>query len=76
HSMKCVVRATRLTREVRAGHSERRFTMSASTNKAAYNVGGAIVGILLALLAIFGLIQTQGNQEQSQKYQSKISYDG
>ncbi|CAM2832988.1 MULTISPECIES: hypothetical protein [Dermacoccus] len=50
--------------------------MSASTNKAAYNVGGAIVGILLALLAIFGLIQTQGNQEQSQKYQSKISYDG
>ena len=50
--------------------------MSASTNKAAYNVGGAIVGILLALLAIFGLIQTQGNQEQAQKYQSKISYDG
>lgn len=49
--------------------------MSAATNKTAYNVGGAIVGVLLALFAIFGLIQSQ-NAEQAQKYQSKISYDG
>lgn len=45
-------------------------------NKAAYNVGGAVVGILLALAAIFGLIQSQSNQDQTQQYKSKISYDG
>lgn len=49
--------------------------MGASNNKALYNVGGAIVGILLAGLSIFGLVQSQ-EQSQPQKYQQNISYDG
>lgn len=49
--------------------------MSASTNKTAYNVGGAIVGFLLATLAIWGLVESQ-QPNQPQTYNAKISYDG
>lgn len=46
-----------------------------SKNKTLYNVGGGIIGILLAGLAIFGLVQSQSSNNPPQ-YQSKISYDG
>ena len=49
--------------------------MGDSGNKTMYNIGGGIVGILLAGLAIFGLVQSQGS-EQPQKYHANISYDG
>lgn len=49
--------------------------MGESSNKTMYNIGGGIVGILLAGLAIFGLISSQG-AAQPQKYHANISYDG
>ena len=49
--------------------------LGASTNKTMYNIIGAVVGFLLALFAIWGLVQSQ-NSSQPQQYQSKISYDG
>ncbi|MBD2760245.1 DUF2613 family protein [Yimella sp. cx-573] len=43
--------------------------------KAAYNIGGAVVGALLASVAIFGLVQQQGSATQPQKYNAQINYD-
>lgn len=55
--------------------------MSAVTNdsqaskKAAYNIGGAVIGALLASVAIFGLVQQQGSITQPQTYKAQINYD-
>ncbi|WP_157063410.1 hypothetical protein [Luteipulveratus mongoliensis] len=46
-----------------------------SGNKAAWNIGGAVVGILLAGLSILGLIQSQNSIKQPQTYNNVISYD-
>ncbi|BDZ58200.1 hypothetical protein [Barrientosiimonas endolithica] len=50
--------------------------MNESGNKTAWNIGGAVVGVLLALLAIFGLVQSQSSIKQPQNYSEVISYDG
>lgn len=49
--------------------------MNSSSKKLAYNVGGAIVGALLATVAIFGLINQQSSATQPQKYSQTINYD-
>lgn len=49
--------------------------MDTTNKKTAYNIGGAIVGVLLAGLSIFGLIHSQ-QSSQPQHYKSTISYDG
>lgn len=46
------------------------------SKKAAWNIGGAIAGILLAGLAVVGLIQSQSSIQQPQDYKGTISYDG
>ena len=43
--------------------------------KTMYNIGGGIIGVLLAGLAIFGLVQSQGSA-QPQQHPAKISYEG
>lgn len=43
--------------------------------KTAFNIGGAVIGILLALIAIFALVWAQGNIAQPQKYSAQINYD-
>lgn len=43
--------------------------------KVAWNVGGAVVGVLLAGLSIFGLIQSQSSIKQPQTYNNVVSYD-
>lgn len=50
--------------------------METSSNKTKYNVAGGVLGILLAALSIFGLVHSQSDAGQPQKYSSKISYDG
>ncbi|MDE9365984.1 hypothetical protein PZ938_10250 [Luteipulveratus sp. YIM 133132] len=49
--------------------------MGTSGNKTAWNIGGAVVGVLLAGLAIFGLVQSQNSIKQPQTYNNVISYD-
>lgn len=55
--------------------------MSATTNnndggkRAAWNIGGAIAGALLAAVAIFGLVQQQSSISQPQTYKAQINYD-
>lgn len=44
--------------------------------KAVWNIGGAIVGILLAGLSVIGLINSQNSVQQPQNYKNTISYDG
>ncbi|WP_156822538.1 hypothetical protein [Demetria terragena] len=44
-------------------------------SKVAWNAGGAIVGIVLAALAVFGLVQSQSSVQQKQTYSETISYD-
>lgn len=50
--------------------------MDETNKKLAYNIGGGVLGIILALLAVFALIAQQGSVTQPQKYSSNISYDG
>lgn len=49
--------------------------MDETNKKLAYNVGGAVIGVLLALIAVFALIAQQGSVTQPQKFNSTISYD-
>ncbi|NNG41183.1 hypothetical protein HJ588_18135 [Flexivirga sp. ID2601S] len=49
--------------------------MGEGNKKVAYNVGGAIVGALLAAVAIFGLIAQQGSITQPQKFSQNIDYN-
>ena len=45
------------------------------SKKIAYNVGGTVLGALLAALAIFGIVQVQNGAEQPQENQQIISYN-
>ncbi len=49
--------------------------MDTTNKKLAYNIGGGVLGVLLALLAIIGLVAQQGSITQPQKYSSNIKYD-
>lgn len=49
--------------------------MDATTKKLAYNIGGGLLGIVLALLVTVGLISQQNSVTQPQKYTSQIQYD-
>ncbi|MBO1766586.1 MULTISPECIES: hypothetical protein [Allobranchiibius] len=49
--------------------------MDATNKKLAYNIGGGLLGVILALLAIFGLVAQQNSVTQPQKYSPQISYD-
>ncbi len=44
--------------------------------KTAFNVGGVVVGALLASLSIFGIVQAQSSQEMPQQNSQVIKYDG
>lgn len=48
---------------------------SAAGKQAAYNIGGAVIGVVLALIAIFALVAQQGSVTQPQKYSAQINYD-
>lgn len=48
---------------------------SSGGKKTAYNIGGGIIGAILAAVAIFAMITQQGSQTQPQTYNAKISYD-
>lgn len=50
-------------------------TMDETNKKLAYNIGGGVIGVILALVAIFGLVAQQGSVTQPQKYSSNINYD-
>lgn len=43
--------------------------------KLLYNIGGAVVGAVLATVATFGLIAQQNSSTQPQKASSTISYN-
>ncbi len=49
--------------------------MGEGGKKAAFNIGGAIVGAVLAAVAVFGLVAQQNSASQPQKYSSTITYD-
>ncbi|WP_446663496.1 hypothetical protein [Flexivirga sp. B27] len=49
--------------------------MGASNMKLLYNIGGAVAGVVLATVAIFGLIAQQGSVTQPQKFSSTINYN-
>ena len=49
--------------------------MDPTNLKLAYNIGGGLLGVVLALLAIFGLVAQQNSVTQPQKYSSQINYD-
>lgn len=43
--------------------------------KMAFNIGGAVLGALLATVAVFGLVAQQNSVTQPQTYNSTITYD-
>lgn len=45
------------------------------TETSMWNVGGAIVGIVLGLLSILGIVTSQTSLKQDQTHSSVISYD-
>lgn len=49
--------------------------MNTGTKKVAYNVGGTVLGALLAALSIFGIVQYQSGQEMPQENQQVINYN-
>lgn len=49
---------------------------SEGTKKTAYNVGGTVVGALLAAVAIFIVVQTQSGQDVPQENTQLIEYNG
>ncbi len=49
--------------------------MSEGGKKAAFNVGGVVIGAVLAAVAVFGLVAQQSSASQPQKYSSTITYD-
>lgn len=49
--------------------------MNTSSKKAAYNVGGVVVGALLAALAIFGIVQVQSSADVPQENTQLIEYN-
>jgi len=49
--------------------------VNTGSKKVAYNVGGTILGGLLAALSIFGIVQYQNSQEMPQENQQIINYN-
>ena len=49
--------------------------MNTGTKKIAYNVGGTVIGAILAALAIFGIVASQNNQSMPQENQQVINYN-
>lgn len=49
--------------------------MNPGTKKVAYNVGGTVLGALLAALSIFGIVQYQSSVESPQENQQVINYN-
>ncbi|HIZ98053.1 MAG TPA: hypothetical protein H9805_05675 [Candidatus Janibacter merdipullorum] len=49
--------------------------MNTGTKKVAYNVGGTVLGALLAALSIFGIVQYQNGQDMPQENQQVINYN-
>lgn len=49
--------------------------MNEGSKKVAFNVGGAIIGAVLACVSVFGLIAQQNSVTQPQTYKSTITYD-
>ena len=49
--------------------------MGETGNKTMYNIGGGVLGALLAGLAVFGLVHSQ-QQPQPQEHSAQISYEG
>ena len=49
--------------------------MNTGSKKVAYNVGGTVLGALLAALAIFGIVQAQNGQSMPQENQQVINYN-
>lgn len=47
--------------------------MADQSKKLVFNVGGAIAGVMLAAVAIFGLVE-QSTASQPQQYSEKINY--
>ncbi|WP_186526023.1 hypothetical protein [Leekyejoonella antrihumi] len=48
--------------------------MNQGTTKIAFNIGGALIGAVLACVSIFGLIAQQNSVSQPQTYKSTITY--
>ncbi len=44
-------------------------------SKIAYNVGGTVLGALVAALSIFGIVQYQSSQTMPQENQQVINYN-
>lgn len=49
--------------------------MNTGTKKIAYNVGGTVLGALVAALSIFGIVQYQNSQSMPQENQQIINYN-
>ncbi len=50
--------------------------MDDTNKKIAFNVGGALLGVILASVAIFGLVAVKASATQPQKYTTTSVYDG
>lgn len=46
-----------------------------ASKKIAYNVGGSVIGALLAALAIFGIVQVQSSASMPQTNDQVINYN-
>lgn len=49
--------------------------MNNGSKKIAYNVGGTVLGALLAALAIFGIVQVQNSASMPQENDQIINYN-
>ena len=49
--------------------------MNTGSKKIAYNVGGTVLGALVAALSIFGIVQVQSSAEVPQENQQVINYN-
>ncbi len=49
--------------------------MNTGSKKLAYNVGGTVIGAVLAALAIFGIVTYQNSVETPQTNQQVINYN-
>lgn len=49
--------------------------MNTGSKKIAYNVGGTVLGALVAALAIFGVVQSQSSASMPQENQQVINYN-
>lgn len=49
--------------------------VNTGSKKIAYNVGGTVLGALVAALAIFGIVQSQSSASMPQENQQVINYN-